>query len=283
MATYSDHGEKNLTRYLNDISTLSLIKPHEEVLLAKRIKNDDREALAKLVTANLRFVITIAKNYKNQGLSLNDLINEGNLGLIQAAQRFDETRGYKFISYAVWWIRQHIVQAIQENSRLIRLPQNKINDISKLHRTHGRLEQELEREPTGNEIAEELNISPKEIFDLVETASRTISLDAPMKNTSNAILMEMIVDPESESSDSRLNKESLQKELDLVFKSLNKREEEILKFYYGINCGHAHTLAEISHKFSITRERVRQIKERALIKLRHKSRSKNLLAYCMDS
>ncbi len=283
MTAYIEHGEKNLTRYLKDISTLSLIQPQEEVSLAKRIKNNDREALTKLVTANLRFVITIAKNYKNQGLPLNDLVNEGNLGLIQAALRFDETRGYKFISYAVWWIRQHIIQAIQENSRVIRLPQNKIKDISTLNRTHGRLEQELEREPTANEIAEELNISRKEIIDLFETATRAVSLDAPLKNTSNSILMEMIVDPESESTDNHLNRESLQKEVKLAFKSLSKREEEILKLYYGISRSHAHTLVEISHKFGLTRERVRQIKERALIKLRHKSRSKNLLNYLTDS
>ena len=278
-----DYREKNLTRYLNDISTLPLIEAHEEVSLAKRIKKNDPAALTELVKANLRFVISIAKNYRNQGLPLNDLINEGNLGLIEAAQRFDETRGYKFISYAVWWIRQRILQAIQENSRLIRLPQNKIKDISKLNRTHGRLEQELEREPTDIEIAEELNISRKEISDLVESSNHTISLDAPLKNTTGSMLVELIVDPEAESTDHHLNKESLKEELETVFKTLNKREEEIIKLYYGLEDGRMHTLAEISIQFGLTRERVRQIKERALTKLRHKSRSKNLQSYLTDA
>jgi len=278
-----DYREKNLTRYLNDISALPLIEAHEEVSLAKRIKKNDSAALTELVKANLRFVISIAKNYRNQGLPLNDLINEGNLGLIEAAQRFDETRGYKFISYAVWWIRQRILQAIQENSRLIRLPQNKIKDISKLNRTHGRLEQELKREPTDIEIAEELNISRKEISDLVETSNHTVSLDAPLKNTTGSMLMELIVDPEAESADHHLNKESLKKELESVFKTLNRREEEVIKLYYGLDDGRMHTLAEISILFGLTRERVRQIKERALTKLRHKSRSKNLQGYLTNA
>ncbi len=271
-----DHGEKNLTRYLNDISALPLIEAQEEVSLAKRIKKNDRDALAELVKANLRFVISIAKNYRNQGLPLNDLINEGNLGLIEAAQRFDETRGYKFISYAVWWIRQRILQAIQENSRLIRLPQNKIKDISKLNRTHGRLEQELEREPTDLEIAEELNVSSHEVSALFERSNHTISLDAPINGPSGSALLELIVDPEAEAADHHLSKESLKKELKSVFKTLTKREEEVIKLYFGLEDGRTHTLAEISAQFSLTRERVRQIKERALSKLRHKSRSKNL-------
>ncbi len=283
MTAALDHGEKNLTRYLNDISALPLIEAHEEVTLAKRIKNNDPAALSELVKANLRFVISIAKTYRNQGLPLNDLINEGNLGLIEAARRFDETRGYKFISYAVWWIRQRILQAIQENSRLIRLPQNKIKDISKLNRTHGRLEQELEREPTDAEIADELNISRKEISDLFETSNHTISLDAPLKTASGSALLELVVDPEAESTDHHLNRESLKEELESVFKTLSRREEEVIKLYYGLDDGRAHTLSEIAGRFGLTRERVRQIKERALTKLRHKSRSKNLQNYLSDA
>ena len=279
MTAALEHGGKNLTRYLNDISALPLIEAHEEVTLAKRIKNNDPAALSELVKANLRFVISIAKTYRNQGLPLNDLINEGNLGLIEAARRFDETRGYKFISYAVWWIRQRILQAIQENSRLIRLPQNKIKDISKLNRTHERLEQELEREPTDAEIADELNINRREINDLFETASRTISLDAPLKTADGSALIELVVNPDAESTDHRLNKESLKIELEAIFKTLSRREEAVIKLYYGFEDGRAHTLNEIAGRFGITRERVRQIKERALARLRHKSRSKNLQNY----
>jgi RNA polymerase primary sigma factor len=276
MTTGLSYNEKNLTRYLNDISTLPLIKAQEEVSLAKRIKKNDANALSELVKANLRFVITIAKNYRNQGLPLNDLINEGNLGLMEAARRFDDTRGYKFISYAVWWIRQRILQAIQENSRIIRLPQNKIKDISEFNRAYGRLEQKLEKEPSDFEIAEELNISRKDLSELYKTSVNTVSLDSPIKKDSSALLLGIISNPNVEPADQQMDKDSLKNALVSIFKSLSDREREVIKLHFGIDCGRAHTLAEISIRFGITRERVRQIKERALSKMRYKSRSKSL-------
>ena len=271
--------DKSLARYLHDISALSLITPEDEVTLAKRIKKGDQSALTKLVNANLRFVVSVAKNYQNQGLSLSDLINEGNVGLIEAALRFDETKGYKFISYAVWWIRQGILQALQEHSRLIRLPQNKVGALKKIGRTQSYLEQELEREPTTNEIAEKLEVSSKEIHAIAEIAAHTISLDAPLNSDETNFLVDCVEDPESCTPDSALIEKSFQDELKKALNTLSEREVIILKLYFGIGTDRALTLEEIAQRFHITRERVRQIKERSLTKLRHQSGSKGLRAY----
>ncbi len=272
-------GNKSLSLYLNEISALPLITIDDEVALAKRIKQGDRNALRKLINANLRFVISIALNYQNKGMPVTDLINEGNLGLIEAALRFDETRGYKFISYAVWWIRQSILQAIQDHSRLVRLPQNKLGIIKKIGKTQSHLEQELEREPTADEVADALDLSSNEIEEMAEYATRTLSLDAPLNDRDSELLIEIIEDSQTTEPDSALIEQSFRSELDEALEGLKEREAEIIRLYFGIGLDRPLTLEEISKRYQLTRERVRQIKERALIKLRHQARCKNLKGY----
>lgn len=277
---YKTRTQNNsLGQYLDEIRSISLISADEEVQLAKRIKEGDCAALSKLVKSNLRFVVSIAKNYRNKGLSLNDLINEGNLGLIRAAMRFDETKGYKFISYAVWWIRQGILQAIQENSRMIRLPQNKIGALNKISKTKNTLEQELEREPTSKEIANEMQIDQKDLARFTEYNRRILYLEDSIGSKDSSHLMDLIEDPDADETDHTILSESLQDEIRDALESLSKKEATIIKLYFGIDAEQGMTLDEIAQQYRITKERVRQIKERGLTKLRYKARSKNLRMY----
>ena len=271
----------SLDKYLQDISKESLITAEEEAELAKLIREGDEAALDKLTKANLRFVVSVAKQYQNQGLNLSDLINEGNIGLIKAAQRFDETRGFKFISYAVWWIRQSVMQAISEQSRIVRLPLNKIGNITKINRTFAQLEQIHEREPSVYEVAEVLDITSKEVKDLLKIAGRHISVDAPLTSDSESnTMLDLMSEKDSIlNPDKDLMTESLRYEIERSFSTLSSREAEVLRFYFGINCKAAFTLEEIGEKFALTRERVRQIKEKSLRKLKHTSRCKLLKTY----
>ncbi len=266
----------SLDKYLQEISKMQLISSDEEVELAKQIKQGDTKALDKLVNANLRFVISVAKQYQNQGLSLQDLINEGNLGLIKAAKRFDETRGFKFISYAVWWIRQSILQAIAEQSRIVRLPLNKIGSINRVHKTFSRLEQAFEREPSIHEIAEELEIRPADVSTSINSSGKHISMDAPLIQDEEGSLYEVLKSKDTPSPDEKLINESLKKEIERTLSTLNNREAEIVKLFFGLNGYHQHSLEEIGEEFNLTRERVRQIKEKAVRRLRHTARNKNL-------
>ncbi|MGB0882398.1 MAG: sigma-70 family RNA polymerase sigma factor [Vicingaceae bacterium] len=271
----------SLDKYLQDISKESLITAEEEADLARLIREGDKSALEKLTKANLRFVVSVAKQYQNQGLNLSDLINEGNIGLIKAAQRFDETRGFKFISYAVWWIRQSIMQAIAEQARIVRLPLNKIGNITKINRTFSQLEQVHEREPSVDEVAELLDISSAEVKDSLRIAGRHLSVDAPLSTNEESNTM---IDVMSEKDgilnpDKKLMVESLRNEIERSFSTLSFREAEVLRLYYGINSKTPLTLEEIGAKFELTRERVRQIREKALRKLKHTSRCKLLKAY----
>ena len=271
----------SLDKYLQDISKESLITAEEEAELAKLIREGDEAALDKLTKANLRFVVSVAKQYQNQGLNLSDLINEGNIGLIKAAQRFDETRGFKFISYAVWWIRQSVMQAISEQSRIVRLPLNKIGNITKINRTFAQLEQIHEREPSVYEVAEVLDITSKEVKDLLKIAGRHISVDAPLTSDSESnTMLDLMSEKDSIlNPDKDLMTESLRYEIERSFSTLSSREAEVLRLYFGINCKAAFTLEEIGEKFALTRERVRQIKEKSLRKLKHTSRCKLLKTY----
>jgi RNA polymerase primary sigma factor len=269
----------SLGQYLDEIRSISLIDADEEVQLAKRIKEGDCAALSKLVKSNLRFVVSIAKAYRNKGLSLNDLINEGNLGLIRAAMRFDETKGYKFISYAVWWIRQGILQAIQENSRMIRLPQNKVGALNKISKTKSTLAQELEREPTAKEIANEMQMNQEDLDRYNEYNKQVLYLEDSIGSHNSSQLMDLIHDPDTEQTDYNILNESLQDEIREALDSLSEKEATIIKLYFGINAECGMTLDEIAQQFKITKERVRQIKERGLTKLRYKARSKNLKIY----
>ncbi|MEJ6735658.1 MAG: RNA polymerase sigma factor RpoD/SigA [Flavobacteriales bacterium] len=271
----------SLDKYLQDISKESLITAEEEAELAKLIREGDEAALDKLTKANLRFVVSVAKQYQNQGLNLSDLINEGNIGLIKAAQRFDETRGFKFISYAVWWIRQSVMQAISEQSRIVRLPLNKIGNITKINRTFAQLEQIHEREPSVYEVAEVLDITSKEVKDLLKIAGRHISVDAPLTSDSESnTMLDLMSEKDSIlNPDKDLMTESLRYEIERSFSTLSSREAEVLRLYFGINCKAPFTLEEIGEKFALTRERVRQIKEKSLRKLKHTSRCKLLKTY----
>lgn len=270
----------SLDKYLHDIAKIDLITSDEEIELAKKIKNGDEIALNKLVEANLRFVVSVAKQYQNQGLSLQDLINEGNLGLIKAARRFDETRGFKFISYAVWWIRQSILQALAERARVIRLPLNKIGSLNKISKAYSKLEQILEREPTIEEISKEIGISPKEIKETLKAKNKHISFDSPMTSDDDSNnLYELLPNLNTKEPDNKLINESLKKEIERALKTLTIREGDIIRLYYGINGGEPLTLEEIGDEFGLTRERVRQIKERAIRRLKHISRSKRLKTY----
>jgi len=262
--------------YLSEINKIELISAEEEVQLALRIKKGDKKALHRLINANLRFVVSVSKQYQNQGLSLPDLINEGNLGLIKAAQRFDETRGFKFISYAVWWIRQSILQSIAEQSRIVRMPQNKISSVSKILKLYSRLEQEFEREPTSDEIATFLDIAPKEVKDVLANSGKHISMDVPLIQDSEFTLLDTITDDNVNTPDYKLLNDSLINEIERVFTTLNKRESEILHSFYGLNGKLPLSIKEISDEFGITPERVRQIKDIAIKKLQVRSRSKIL-------
>lgn len=270
----------SLDMYLQDIGRVELITADEEVVLAQKIKQGDQKALDKLVKANLRFVVSVSKQYQNQGLSLPDLINEGNMGLIKAAQRFDETRGFKFISYAVWWIRQSILQALAEQSRIVRLPLNKIGAINKINKTFAKLEQELEREPNADEIADALDLLPEDIRETMKNQGRHMSMDAPLGTMEDGGSMyELMENTTEETPDHELIKESLRNEIDRALTSLTAREADVVRLYYGLSGGHSHSLEEIGEKFELTRERVRQIKEKAVRRLKHASRSKVLKGY----
>ena len=270
----------SLDMYLADIGRVELITAEEEVILAQKIRNKDQQALDKLVKANLRFVVSVSKQYQNQGLSLPDLINEGNLGLIKAAQRFDETRGFKFISYAVWWIRQSILQALAEQSRIVRLPLNKIGAINKINKTFGKLEQDLEREPSYDELGELLEMLPQEIQETMRNNSRHISMDAPLSMTEDGgNLYDLMINHDALSPEKELMGQSLQMEILRSLSTLTEREAEVVKLFFGIGGSHAHSLEEIGEKFDLTRERVRQIKEKAVRGLKRGSRSRLLKAY----
>jgi RNA polymerase primary sigma factor len=269
----------SLDKYLSDISREVLITAEDEVRLAQQIRDGDQRALDTLVRANLRFVVSVAKQYQNQGLSLPDLINEGNLGLIKAAQRFDETRGFKFISYAVWWIRQSILQAIAEQARIVRLPLNQVGSLNKINKTFSKLEQEFERPPSADEIAEELDLPTYKIKDTQSISGRHVSVDAPMIEGEDFSLLDVLSNTDGPKTDSNLLMESLQLEIERSLSTLSEREAEIVKRFYGIGVKHSFTLDEIADEFGLTRERVRQIKEKAIRRLRHTSRSKLLKSY----
>jgi RNA polymerase primary sigma factor len=278
----TNRESKSLDKYLQEIGKEDLITAEEEVDLARKIKQGGIEgqiALEKLTKANLRFVVSVAKQYQNQGLSLPDLINEGNLGLIKAAQRFDETRGFKFISYAVWWIRQSILQAIAEHSRIVRLPLNQVGSLNKLNKAFSKLEQEFEREPTEEELAEMMDLPQDKIKDSIQIAGRHVSMDAPLIQGEESTLYDVMVNKDSPRADNDLLNESLQLEIERTLDTLSEREKQIIKLYFGIGMNHGLTIDEIGEKFDLTRERVRQIKEKALKRLRQSSKSRYLRAY----
>lgn len=272
-------ANQSLEKYLQEIGEVPLLTPQEEIKLARRIRRGDQVALEQLTKANLRFVVSVAKQYQNQGLSLGDLINEGNLGLIKAAKRFDETRGYKFISYAVWWIRQSILQALAEQSRVVRLPLNRVGALNKIGKMYSNLEQEFEREPTPDEIAEQLEISPSEVTDTLRMSGRHLSMDAPFSQGEDNRLLDIVHNENQPPPDAKLMQESLRQEIDRALATLSPREAEVVRLYFGLGREHPLTLEEIGELFKLTRERVRQIKEKALRRLRHTSRSKSLRTY----
>ena len=274
-----NRANQSLDRYLQEIGEVPLLRPEEEIDLARRIKRNDQDALEKLTKANLRFVVSVAKQYQNQGLSLGDLINEGNLGLIKAAKRFDETRGFKFISYAVWWIRQSILQALAEQSRVVRLPLNRVGALNKIGKAFSNLEQEFEREPSASEIAEELEMTPYEVSDTLKISGKHLSLDAPFNQGDDNRLLDVIEDDQQQPPDDVLLNESLRIEVQRALTTLSDREAEVIKLYFGLDREHPLTLEEIGERFSLTRERVRQIKEKAIRRLRHTSRSRMLRSY----
>ncbi|KPK99509.1 MAG: RNA polymerase subunit sigma [candidate division Zixibacteria bacterium SM23_73_3] len=271
--------DRSLDLYLREIGETPLITAQQEVELAKRIKQGDQQALEKLTKANLRFVVSVAKHYQNQGLSLADLINEGNIGLIKAAKRFDETRGFKFISYAVWWIRQAILQALAEQSRIVRLPLNRVGTLHKIGKISSSLEQEYGREPSPAEIAKELDLSSVEVSDTLKISNTHLSLDAPFSVSEDNSLIDVLEDEFQPAPDEDLLTESLKVEIERALDSLSAREAEVINLYFGLNSEKALTLEEIGARFNLTRERVRQIKEKAIRRLRHASRSKSLRAY----
>ena len=269
----------SLDKYLQEIGRVDLITAEEEVELAKRIKEGDHIALERLVKANLRFVVSVSKQYQNQGLTLPDLINEGNLGLIKAAQRFDETRGFKFISYAVWWIRQSVLQALAEHSRIVRLPLNRVGTISKINKASEKLEQVFERAPRADELGKQLEMKSTEINEAQRISRRHHSLDTPFSDEDSNCLLDVISDTKTDEPDRELELTSLEEEVKASLTSLKEREQEVIKMYFGINREYALTLNEIGEEFGLTRERVRQIKEKAIRRLRHKSRSTKLRQY----
>ncbi|MFT6828171.1 MAG: RNA polymerase primary sigma factor [Roseivirga sp.] len=275
----TNRESQSLDKYLQEIGKVDLLTPDEEVTLAQRIRQGDQLALEKLTKANLRFVVSVAKQYQNQGLSLGDLINEGNLGLIKAAQRFDETRGFKFISYAVWWIRQSILQALAEQSRIVRLPLNRVGSLNKISKTFSELEQKFEREPSPDELAEVLEVTTNEIVDTMKISGRHVSMDAPFVQGEENSLLDVLENDMDEKPDTGLMNESLRREVQRALSTLTQREADVISLYFGLNGEHSMTLEEIGEKFNLTRERVRQIKEKAIRRLRHTSRSKALKPY----
>jgi len=276
---FTNRESQSLDKYLQEIGKVDLLSPEDEIQLAIKIRKGDRSAFEQLTKANLRFVVSVAKQYQNQGLSLGDLINEGNLGLIKAAKRFDETRGFKFISYAVWWIRQSILQALAEQSRIVRLPLNRVGALNKIGKAYNSLEQEYEREPNSSELAKELQMDVDEWVEALKISGRHISMDAPFTQGEENRLLDVIENEEHPAPDHLLMSESLKAEIDRILSTLSDREAEVIKFYFGLNKEHSLTLEEIGERFNLTRERVRQIKEKAIRRLRHASRSKNLKSY----
>ncbi len=275
----TNRESQSLDKYLQEIGKVDLLTPDEEVTLAQKIREGDQMALEKLTKANLRFVVSVAKQYQNQGLSLGDLINEGNLGLIKAAQRFDETRGFKFISYAVWWIRQSILQALAEQSRIVRLPLNRVGSLNKISKTFSELEQKFEREPSPDELAEVLEVTTSEVVDTMKISGRHVSMDAPFVQGEENSLLDVLENDGEETPDNELMNDSLRREVQRALSTLTQREADVIRLYFGLNGEHSMTLEEIGEKFNLTRERVRQIKEKAIRRLRHTSRSKTLKPY----
>jgi RNA polymerase primary sigma factor len=276
----TNRESQSLEKYLQEIGKVELISPEEEVKLAGLIKQGNQAALDKLTKANLRFVVSVAKQYQNQGLSLPDLINEGNLGLIKAAQRFDETRGFKFISYAVWWIRQSILQALAEQSRIVRLPLNKVGLTNKIQKAFSLLEQEFEREPSPEELAELLELETEEVSATLGIAARHVSMDSPMSEGEDNTLIDVLVNHNAELADNNIaHKESLKQEIERSMKMLTERQKEVICYFFGLGVDHPMSLEDIGDKFNLTRERVRQIKDKAITKLRTNSRSKALRGY----
>ncbi len=269
----------SLDRYLQEISRVDLITPDEEVELSRRIKEGDEVALEKLTKANLRFVVSVAKQYQNQGLTLGDLINEGNLGLIKAARRFDETRGFKFISYAVWWIRQSILQALAEQSRIVRIPLNKVSALNKVGKTFSDLEQRFEREPSPDEIADEMGVDTSEVQEVLKNSGRHLSMDASLSKEEDGSLLDVMINESEEAPDQVLIDDSLKNEVKRALNTLTDRESDVLTLYFGLQEHQSLTLEEIGEQFSLTRERVRQIKEKAIRRLRYASKSKSLKTY----
>jgi RNA polymerase primary sigma factor len=269
----------SLDKYLQDIGKEDLITAEEEVALAKRIKQGDQRALDKLCKANLRFVVSVAKQYQNQGLSLPDLINEGNLGLIKAAKRFDETRGFKFISYAVWWIRQSILQALAEQSRIVRLPLNQVGSLNKIKKEASKLEQQYERPPSADEIATSMQLPEDKVDSTMKISTKYVSMDAPLTHDEDSSFLDVFVSDDSPHTDDDLMRESLTREIQRSLATLNEKERDVINLYYGIGRAHGMTLEEIGAKFDLTRERVRQIKEKAIRRLKQNSRSRLLKAY----
>ncbi len=270
---YENRANQSIDRYLQEIGQVSLLTPKEEIKLAQRIRQGDQQALEKLTEANLLFVVSVAKKYQNKGLSLGDLINEGNLGLMIAAKRFDETRGFKFISYAVWWIRQGIMQALAEKTRIVRLPLNRVSALTKIGKAHSALEQEFEREPSAGEIATQLDMTDLDVADTQKIARRHLSMDFPLRKGESNSLLEVIENDHQPPPDADLIGESLKVEIEQALATLTGREAEILRLYFGLGQRHPLTLEEIGERFNLTRERIRQIKEKALQRLRYFSRS----------
>jgi RNA polymerase primary sigma factor len=275
----TNRESESLDKYLTEIGKVDLITSEQEVELAKRIRAGDSVALEKLALANLRFVVSVAKQYQNNGMSLGDLINEGNVGLIKAASRFDETRGFKFISYAVWWIRQSIMQALAEQSRIVRLPLNRVGSLNKINKTFSELEQKFQREPSAEELAEVLDITTEEIANNMRISGRHVSVDAPFVQGEENSLLDVLENGNSETPDSMLMADSLRREVSRALSTLPQRESDVMALYFGLNGQQALTLEEIGDKFDLTRERVRQIKEKATRRLRQNSRSKTLKSY----
>jgi RNA polymerase primary sigma factor len=276
----TNRESQSLEKYLQEIGKVELIGPEEEVKLAVRIRQGDQKALEKLTKANLRFVVSVSKQYQNQGLSLPDLINEGNLGLIKAAQRFDETRGFKFISYAVWWIRQSILQALAEQSRIVRLPLNKVGLTNRIQKAYSQLEQEYEREPSVEELAEVLNIDIEEVSSSIGITSRHISVDTPLSEGEESTLIDVLENPNAERAEKKIEyDDSLKQEIERSLKSLTERQKEVICFFFGIGTDHTMSLEDIGQRFNLTRERVRQIKDKAITKLRTNTRSESLKTY----
>ena len=276
---FTNRESQSLDKYLQDIGKVDLLTPEEEIELAIRLKKGDQSAMEKLTKANLRFVVSVAKQYQNQGLSLGDLINEGNLGLIKSVRRYDETRGFKFISYAVWWIRQSILQALAEQSRIVRLPLNRVSALNKIGKTYSNLKQEFEREPSAEEMAEALEMDVEEISDAMKLSSKQVSVDAPFSLGDENSLLDVIQNDQQPSPDNELISESLKTEVKNILALLPEREAEVIRLYFGLDGEYPMTLEEIGEKFNLTRERVRQVKEKAIRRLRHNSKSNILKSY----